>query len=182
MATTSIVGRILLVTLTAEETELWKRGDTQEAAKYRLTIKRPARGECREAGLAKIVYATHDESFLEENETYVRACDSRTIRARCEVRGAWFPALPPSERRHSAETWRARVALLDSATDAADVYAWLLEAAIADAVTPGVDLDPSSDTGALVIDAANRRLLGRAMGRTLYEVFTREAGAPAMGR
>lgn len=77
---------------------------------------------------------------------------------------------------------RARVALLDSATDAADVYAWLLEAAIADAVTPGVDIDPSSDTGALVIEAANRRLLGRAMGRTLYEVFTREAGAPAMGR
>ena len=65
MATTSTVGRILLVTLTAEETALWRRGDTEEAAKYRLTIKRPARGECREAGLAKIVYATHDESFLE---------------------------------------------------------------------------------------------------------------------
>ncbi len=50
MATTSTVGRVLLVTLTAEETALWKRGDTEEAAKYRLTIKRPARGECREAG------------------------------------------------------------------------------------------------------------------------------------
>ena len=108
---------------------------------------------------------------------------ARAIRGRseqrCEVRGAWFPALPPSERRHSAETWRARVALLDSATDGADVYAWLVEAAIADSVTPGVDLDPSSASGALVIEAANRRLLARAMGRTLYEVFAREAATPA---
>ena len=182
MATTSTVGRILLVTLAAEETALWKRGDTQEAAKYRVSIKRPARGAMVAAALEKTVYVDHSGAFLEDTDSHVRACDPRTIRARCEVRGAWFPALPPSERRHSADTWRARVALLDAATDDADAYAWLLEAAIADAVTPGVDLDPSSDTGALVIDAANRRLLGRAMGRTLYEVFTREAGAPAMGR
>ena len=182
MATTSTVGRVLLVTLTAEETALWKRGDTQEAAKYRLTIKRPMRGAMTVAGLAKTVYVDATGAFLEDTDTHVRACAPETIRARCEVRDAWFPALPPSERRHTAETWRARVALLDSATDAADAYAWLLEAAIADAVTPGVDLDPSSASGALVIDAANRRLLERAMGRTLYEVFTREAGAPAMGR
>lgn len=164
MATTSIVGRVLLVTLTAEETALWKRGDTQEAAKYRLTIKRPTRRERLEKDLVGHVVVDHEGRFLEDCEANVRRCDPATIVQRCEVRGAWFPALPPSERHHNAETQRARVALFDGATHDADVYAWLLEAAIADAVTPGVDLDPSSDTGALVIEAANRRLLARAMG------------------
>lgn len=162
MATMTPTGRVLLVTLTAEETALWKRGDTQEAAKYRLTIKRPANAALDVHDLAKAVYVDHEGAFLEDSATHVRAVDPRTIETRCRSRDVWPAAIPPTwrykEMRAAIEGWADE--------EAEDVKAWLHEASRAVAASPDmeIDLDPTSPVGAAIVAEANRRLLAFAMG------------------
>ena len=160
MPTMRASGRVLFVTLTPEETVLWKAGDTRDAARFRLTIKRPARQLRAEKGLAGCVVRDHEGNFLEDVVTLVRRVDPNTIRQRCEVRGVWPPFLPPASRyaeiRAAVEGW----------TDAEDIKAWLHEASMAVAASPDaeVDLDPRSEAGAAIVHAANTRLFYQAIG------------------
>jgi hypothetical protein len=153
---TSVCGATLVVALSAEETALWCRGDSQEAARWRLAIKRPTRREKIERGLAGHVVVDHAGRFLEDCEAHVRRCDPATIEARCCAWDVWIPSLPPSAAGDLS-------ALVQAAGDAGDVVAWLRAASEVYWAEPCVDLDPASPTGAAVVDAANRRLLAAAM-------------------
>ncbi len=156
MHTTTVSGSTLVVALSEEETALWCRGDSQEAARWRLTIKRPTRREKIERGLAGHVVVDHAGRFLEDCEANVRRCDPATIEARCRAREVWFPDLPPSVAGNLS-------ALVRDAGDAPDVVAWLHAASEVYWTEFCVDLDPASPTGAAVVEAANRRLLAAAM-------------------
>jgi hypothetical protein len=153
---TTVVRNTLLVTLSAEETALWLRGDSREAARWRLTIKRPTRKERIDRGLTGHVVVDHEGRFLEDCEANVRRCDPATIEARCRAREVWLPGLPPRAAGHLS-------ALVRDAGDAPDVVAWLREASRVYWTEMCVDLDPESPTGAAVVEAANRRLLAEAI-------------------
>lgn len=159
MCETSVSGNTLVVTLTAEETARWTRGDSKEDARFRLTIKHPARRERRDRGLTGQVVVDHEGRFLEDCAANVRHCDPRTIEARCRARDVWPPALPP----RWLDSREAASILYDALAADGDVLAWLHEAAAVYRADPMVDLDPASPMGGATIEAANRRLLRLAM-------------------